>query len=77
MRRGDVADDLGVGHVVVIEHVVGLGLVDFEPGQAFVHVEDEVVGVVFAAGPFVQAEIALLLDRFRGGAIEDGLAFLW
>ena len=74
---GDLAHDLGMGHVVIIEHVVGLGLVDFEPGQTFVHVQDEIVGVIFAAGPFIQAEVTLLLDRFRRGAIEDGLALLW
>jgi len=41
-----------------------------------VHVQDEIVGVIFAAGPFIQAEIALLLNRFRRSAIEDGLAVL-
>ena len=66
----DFADNLGVGHVVIIEHVVGLRLVDFQPGHDFVHVQDEIVGVVFAAGPFVQAEIALLLDRFGRRAIR-------
>ena len=61
VRRGDLADDLGVGHVVVIEHVVGLRLVDFEAGHDVVHVQNKIVGVVFAAGPFVETEIALLL----------------
>ena len=65
-----------MGHVIIIEDVFGLGLVDFQAGQAFVHVQDEIVGVIFAASPFIQPEIALLLDRFGGGAIEDGLAFL-
>ena len=76
VRSGDLADDLGVGHVVIIEDVVGLWLVDFETGQTFVHVQDEIIGVIFTAGPFVQAEIALLLDRFGRRAIEDRFAFL-
>ncbi len=29
-----------------------------------------------APGPFVETEIALLLDRLRGGAIKDRFAFL-
>ena len=76
VRRGDVADDLGVGHVIIVEHIIGLGLVDFEPSQAFVHVQDEIIGVVFTAGPFVETQIPLLLDRLGCRAIEDSLAFL-
>jgi hypothetical protein len=41
-----------------------------------VHVQDEIVGVVFAAGPFVEAEIALLLDGFGRRAIENRFACL-
>ena len=73
VRRGDLADYLGVGHVVVVEHVVCLGLVDFEPGQALIHVQDEIIGVVFAAAPLVETEIPLLLDRLGRRAIEDRL----
>lgn len=40
------------------------------------HVHDEIMSEVFAAGPFVETEIPLLLDCLRGGAIEDGLAVL-
>ena len=72
--RADLADDLGVGHVVIVEDVVGLRLVDFEPGQALVHMQNEIVGVVFTTGPFIETEIALLRDGFGGRPVEDGLA---
>jgi hypothetical protein len=76
VRRTDLAGDLGVGHVVIVEHILRFRLIDLEPGQAFVHVHDEVVGEIFAAGPFIETEIALLLDRFGGCALEHRLAFL-
>jgi hypothetical protein len=76
VRRGDVADDLGVRHVVVIEDIVSLSLVDLKPGQTFVHVENEVVGVVFPASPLIEAEIALFGNRFGRRPAQHGLAFL-
>jgi len=63
-------------HVVVVEDFFRLRLVDFQAGQAFVHVQDEIVGVIFAAGPFVDAERALFRDSFGGCPIKNGLALL-
>jgi hypothetical protein len=76
VRRADLAGHLRVRHVVIIEHILRLGLVDLKSGQAFVHVHDEIVGVIFAAGPFIETEVALFLDGFGGRALEDALAFL-
>ena len=72
----DLADHLGVGHVVVIDEILGLRLVDFEPGHAPMQMLDEIIGVIFAAGPFVETDVTLLLDCLRRRAIENLLAFL-
>jgi hypothetical protein len=74
--RGDFSDDLGVRHVVIVEEIFGLRSVDLQSGQAFMHMLDEVVGVIFAAGPLVEAERALLRNRLGGCSIEDRGALL-
>ena len=63
-------------HVIVIEHVFGLRLVNLETGNDVVHVQNEIVGVIFTAGPLVEAEIALFLNGFGRRAIEDGFSLL-
>jgi hypothetical protein len=65
-----------MGHVVVIEDVGGLRFVHLQAGQALVHMQDEVVGVVFAPAPFIEAQVALLRNGFCGRTVEDGLAVL-
>ena len=59
-------------HVIVIEHVIGLRLVDLESGNDVVHVQNEIVGVVFTAGPLIEAEIALFLNGFGCRAMDAG-----
>jgi len=42
--------------------------------QDALHVVDEVVGEVLAAGPLVEAELTLIGDRRGGGAVEQLVA---
>ena len=39
------------------------------------HVHNEIVSVIFAAGPLGQAERPLLGDSARRGPLENGLTF--
>jgi hypothetical protein len=76
VKRRYLANDLRMSHVVVIKNVVSPRFVDFQPGQALVHVHDKIEGVVFTAGPFVETKIPLLLDDFRRRATENGFTLL-
>jgi hypothetical protein len=75
-RRGKPSDDLRMRHVVIVENVIGLRFVDLQSGQTFVHVQDEIVGVIFAAAPFVEAKVALFRNGFGRRPVEDRFAFL-
>ena len=66
----------GMRHVIVVEHVVSLRLVDFQAGQTLVQMQNEVVGEIFPSSPFIEPKVPLFLDRLRRSAIEDGVTFL-
>src|SRR6185503_6948439 len=59
---------------VVVGDLALRRLADFEPRQVAMHVTDEVVGVVFAAAPVIEPQVALLLDRLCRGSSEESLA---
>ena len=75
-RRSKLSDDLRMRHVVIVENVLGLRFVDFQSAQTFVHVQNEIVGVIFAAGPFVETKVALFGNGFGRRPSEDGFTFL-
>jgi hypothetical protein len=62
-----------MGEIIIVERILGLRLIHFHALEAGMHVHDEIVGVIFAAGPLGEAERSLLGDGARRCALEHGL----
>ena len=74
VRRFELACDARMRVIIIIERILGLSPVNLNAREASVHVHDEIIGVVLAAGPFGQAQRPLLSDGPCGGAFENRLA---
>ena len=76
LGRRELARDNRVRQVVIVERVRLVGLVDLEPVKDPLHMIDEVVSEVLPAGPLVEPEGTLLIDRRSCRTVQQIIAFL-
>jgi hypothetical protein len=63
-----------MSEIVIIKRILDLRLVHLQAHEAGVHVINEIVGMIFAARPFSEAERSLVGDGACRGALEHLLA---